>query len=49
MKQEDLFDVANTIANQMNFDITNNNVKITVTNFKGSYAGRLSVSGILIP
>ena len=43
-KQEDLFDVANTIANQMNFDITNNNVVNTVTNFKGSYAGRLSVT-----
>ena len=24
-KEEDLFNVANTIANQMNFDITNNN------------------------
>lgn len=43
-KQEDLFDVANTIANQMNFDITNNNVINTVTTFKGSYAGRLSVT-----
>ena len=43
-KQEDLFNVANTIANQMNFDITNNNVVNTVTNFKGSYAGRLSVT-----
>lgn len=43
-KQEDLFNVANTIANQMNFDITNNNVENTVTNFKGSYAGRLSVT-----
>jgi len=43
-KQEDLFDVANTIANQMNFDITNNNVVNTVTTFKGSYAGRLSVT-----
>ena len=39
-----LFDVANTIANQMNFDITNNNVVNTVTTFKGSYAGRLSVT-----
>ena len=36
--------VANTIANQMNFDITNNNVVNTVTTFKGSYAGRLSVT-----
>lgn len=43
-KQEDLFDVANTIANQMKFDITNNNVINTVTTFKGSYAGRLSVT-----
>ena len=43
-KQEDLFDVANTIANQMNFNITNNNVVNTVTTFKGSYAGRLSVT-----
>ena len=43
-KQEDLFDVANTIANQMNSDITNNNVVNTVTTFKGSYAGRLSVT-----
>ena len=43
-KEEDLFDVANTIANQMNFDITNNNVVNTVTTFKGSYAGRLSVT-----
>ena len=43
-KQEDLFDVANTIAKQMNFDITNNNVINTVTTFKGSYAGRLSVT-----
>lgn len=43
-KQEDLFNVANTIANQMNFDITNNNVENTITNFKGSYAGRLSVT-----
>lgn len=43
-KQEDLFNVANTIANQMNFDITNNNVENTVTTFKGSYAGRLSVT-----
>ena len=43
-KQEDLFNVANTIANQMNFDITNNNVVNTVTTFKGSYAGRLSVT-----
>ena len=44
-KQEDLFDVANTIANQMNFDITNNNnVVNTITTFKGSYAGRLSVT-----
>ena len=43
-KQEDLFNVANTIANQMNFDITNNNVINTVTTFKGSYAGRLSVT-----
>ena len=43
-KQEDLFNVANTIANQMNFDITNNNVINTVTTFKGTYAGRLSVT-----
>ena len=43
-KQEDLFNVAKTIANQMNFDITNNNVINTVTTFKGSYAGRLSVT-----
>ncbi len=43
-KQEDLSNVANTIANQMNFDITNNNVINTVTTFKGSYAGRLSVT-----
>ena len=43
-KQEDLFNVANTIANQMNFDITNNNVINTVATFKGSYAGRLSVT-----
>lgn len=43
-KQEDLFNVANTIANQMNFSITNNNVINTVTTFKGSYAGRLSVT-----
>ncbi len=43
-KQEDLFNVANTIANQMNFDITNNNIINTVTTFKGSYAGRLSVT-----
>ena len=43
-KQEDLFDVANTIANQMNFALTNNNVVNTVTTFKGSYAGRLSVT-----
>lgn len=43
-KQEDLFNVANTIANQMNFNITNNNVENTITNFKGSYAGRLSVT-----
>ena len=43
-KQEDLFDVTKTIANQMNFDITNNNVVNTVTTFKGSYAGRLSVT-----
>ena len=44
-KQEDLFNVANTIANQMNFDITNNNnVVNTITTFKGSYAGRLSVT-----
>ena len=43
-KQEDLFNVANTIANQMNFDITNNNVENTITTFKGSYAGRLSVT-----
>lgn len=43
-KEEDLFDVANTIANQMNFDITNNNVVNTVTTFKGSYAGRLSIT-----
>ena len=43
-KQEDLFNVANTIANQMNFFITNNNVINTVTTFKGSYAGRLSVT-----
>ena len=28
----------------MNFDITNNNVVNTVTTFKGSYAGRLSVT-----
>lgn len=28
----------------MNFDITNNNVINTVTTFKGSYAGRLSVT-----
>lgn len=28
----------------MNFDITNNNVENTITNFKGSYAGRLSVT-----
>ena len=39
-----IIDVANTIANQMNFDITNNNVVNTVTTFKGSYAGRLSVT-----
>lgn len=43
-KQEDLFNVANTIANQMNFDITNNNIENTVTTFNGSYAGRLSVT-----
>ena len=43
-KQEDLFNVANTIANQMNFDITNNTVENTITTFKGSYAGRLSVT-----
>ena len=43
-KQEDLFNVANTIANQMNFALTNNNVVNTVTTFKGSYAGRLSVT-----
>ena len=43
-KEEDLFNVANTIANQMNFDITNNNVINTVTTFKGTYAGRLSVT-----
>ena len=44
-KEEDLFNVANTIANQMNFDITNNNnVVNTITTFKGSYAGRLSVT-----
>ena len=43
-KQEDLFNVANTIANQMNFEITDNNVENTVTTFKGSYAGRLSVT-----
>ena len=43
-KQEDLFNVANTIANQMNFDINNNNVVNTITTFKGSYAGRLSVT-----
>ena len=43
-KEEDLFIVANTIANQMNFDITNNNVVNTITTFKGSYAGRLSVT-----
>ena len=43
-KQEDLSNVANTIANQMNFDITNNNVINTVTTFKGTYAGRLSVT-----
>ena len=28
----------------MNFDITNNNVVNTITTFKGSYAGRLSVT-----
>lgn len=43
-KEEDLFNVANAIANQMNFDITNNNVVNTITTFKGSYAGRLSVT-----
>ena len=43
-KEEDLFNVANTIANQMNFDINNNNVENTVTTFNGSYAGRLSVT-----
>lgn len=43
-KEEDLSNVANTIANQMNFDITNNNVVNTITTFKGSYAGRLSVT-----
>ena len=44
-KEEDLFNVANTIANQMNFDINNNNnVVNTITTFKGSYAGRLSVT-----
>lgn len=43
-KEEDLFIVANTIANQMNFDITNNNVVNTITTFNGSYAGRLSVT-----
>ena len=43
-KEEDLFNVANTIAKQMNFDITNNNVENTITTFKGSYAGRLSVT-----
>ena len=43
-KEEDLFNVANTIANQMNFDITNNNVVNTITTFNGSYAGRLSVT-----
>lgn len=44
-KEEYLFNVANTIANQMNFDITNNNnVVNTITTFKGSYAGRLSVT-----
>ena len=43
-KEEDLFNVANTIANQMNFSLTNNNVINTVTTFKGTYAGRLSVT-----
>ncbi len=43
-KQEDLYNVAHTIANQMNFSITNNNVINTVTTFKGSYASRLSVT-----
>ena len=43
-KEEDLFNFANTIANQMNFDITNNNVVNTITTFNGSYAGRLSVT-----
>ena len=43
-KEEDLFNVANTIANQMNFSLTNNNVVNTITTFKGSYAGRLSVT-----
>ena len=43
-KQEDLFNVANTIANQMNFDITNNNVINNVTTFKGSLASRLSIT-----
>ncbi|MFR4318810.1 MAG: hypothetical protein ACLT2Z_04980 [Eubacterium sp.] len=33
-KQEDLFNVANTIANQMNFDITNNNVENTITTLR---------------
>ena len=43
-KQEDLYNVAHTIANQMNFSITNDNVINTVTTFKGSYASRLSVT-----
>ena len=43
-KQEDLYNVAHTIANQMNFSITNNNVINTVATFKGSYASRLSVT-----
>ena len=44
-KEEDLFNVANTIANQMNFDITNNNNVVNpITTSQGSYAGRLSVT-----
>ena len=36
-KQEDLFNVANTIANQMNFDITNNNIIIIHTTIKSRW------------
>ena len=43
-KQEDLFSTANTIANQMNFNLTNNNTINTITTFKGNYATRLLVT-----